>query len=221
MTSSKKATKKKTPTKKLKSTSINTKAPGRGHKEVVFYYSNQRQLSAITSFKNERSKKEALIEKLDEQTKLAKNDNLKIAARAEKQIALLEKRIEVSQQRLQTKRTRLNLILTKITTRTYDKNGRRLMSEQLKTHKQAIKNEVFNSRVIVVYRITGEYDPSNTSLENITDTTLQKMIIPEGYPVDDYIRSRMPFDMDTANIEILSVQQIKTSVPKFKPKKGK
>jgi len=216
---SKKTTNKKPPTKKLKSTSINTKAPGRGHKEIVFYYSNQRQLSAITSFKNERAKKEGLIEKLEEQIKLAKNDNLKIAARAEKQIALLKKRIEASQQRLQTKRTRLNLILTKITTRTYDKNGRRLMSEHLRTHKQTIKNEVFNSRVIVVYRITGEYDPSNTSLENITDTTLQKMIIPEGYPVDDYIRDRMPFDMTSADVEILSVQQIKTSVPKFKPKR--
>lgn len=217
---------KKKPTKKYKKVKITDKGLQKGKKETDFFYSNKKQYSAIQSYKHEREKKDLLKELLTELEEMAKSSDIKIAARAEKKIQKIEQRLEASLRRLRDKRTRLNVVLDKINVRTYDKKGKRLVSDNLITEKRYDGDKSYSYPTMVVYQLIGELPideitnlPDN--YKHFTTSNTQKMKVPKDYNIEYYIRSRLPFDTKSLQVEILSIQIIHSNVPKSRATRGK
>lgn len=211
---------KKKPAKQYKKVKITDKGLQKGKKETDFFYSNKKQYSAIQSYKHEREKKDLLKELLTELEEMAKSSDIKIAARAEKKIQKIEQRLEASLRRLRDKRTRLNQVLDKINTRTYDKKGKRIVSESLKKEKKYEGDKTYSYPTMVVYRLVGEFEAGDNYKFLTEDHTL-KMVVPAHYNLQYYIKQRMPFDTNDTEVEILSIQIIHSTVPRGTSKRGK
>ena len=217
-----------------KKVTLKTKGIEKGRKETDYFYTNKRQYSAIQSYKHEREKKELLTEMLKNLEELANSPDLKTSARAEKKIQKLEGRIEKNNKRLRDKRTRLNNVLEKITTRVYDKKGKRLESEtfkklkltkeqkeaqlnpapkQNKTKKQKL---IFKNPTMVVFMIVGAAD-GRVDYGFVTDVAYLKMRVPAGYDIEKYIEERYQvlFEQNPdAFVEVVSIQIITSKQPK-------